>query len=192
MLKNHWLLVCTLLALLLSGCRAQEIQLNASMQDQPEAHLSSVSKNEDEPKPQTATASGLNLEDQKGFTPEIIRLLEDFAAPGTNGETNTFQDFDQVLNSDFLGLWYDPEMKEAILIAEETAYVYIPYLNLYGNKQYAWELVDRKDRGLCPELNIYYKGKDVAPLAYYVGGITENYFWCVGQGQVFYRVIPEQ
>jgi len=98
-----------------------------------------------------------------------------------------FDDFDEVMNQDFIGTWYDPELGEAIRLTDEWAYVYIPYLDEYGDTPYEWELIDRSDRHLCPELAIYISGKDAGPLAYYVAGCREDYFWCNSQMQLFYR-----
>lgn len=103
------------------------------------------------------------------------------------GKAKGFRDFDETLNSDFLGTWYDPEMGEAIRLTEDAAYVYIPYLDLYGDVPCTWELIDRSERGKCPELDIYCFGADSGPLAYYVAGNTGKYFWCVSQGQIFYK-----
>ena len=99
----------------------------------------------------------------------------------------SFDDFAQTMNQDFIGTWYDPEMGEAIRLTTEGAYVYIPFLDLYGDELYEWELIDRSDRGLCPEIAIYYGGREVGELAYYVAGIRDNYFWCNAQAQIFYR-----
>lgn len=98
-----------------------------------------------------------------------------------------FDDFTDIMNQDFTGTWYDPEAGEAIRLTNEGAYVYIPYLEEYGNIQYEWELIDRSDRNLCPELAIYISGKEAGPLAYYVAGFRGDYFWCNAQGQIFYR-----
>ena len=98
-----------------------------------------------------------------------------------------FDDFADVLHQDFIGTWYDPEMGEAIRLTDECAYVYIPFLDEYGDIPYEWELIDRSDRNLCPELAIYISGKDAGPLAYYVAGFREDYFWCNSQMQIFYR-----
>lgn len=98
-----------------------------------------------------------------------------------------FDDFDEVMNQDFIGTWYDPELGEAIRLTDEWAYVYIPYLNEYGDTPYEWELIDRSDKNLCPELAIYILGKDAGHLAYYVAGFRDDYFWCNSQMQLFYR-----
>jgi hypothetical protein len=90
------------------------------------------------------------------------------------------------MHSDFAGTWYDPELGEAIRLTETEAFVYIPYLDLYGDTGYPWRLVDRSEEGKCPKLSIdcFDNG---ASLAYYVAGNTGEYFWCVSQGQLFYR-----
>lgn len=100
---------------------------------------------------------------------------------------NQFDDFASVMSQDFTGTWYDPEMGEAIRITKEAAYVYIPFLDEYGDIPYEWEVIDRSDRNLCPELAIYISGRGAGPLAYYVGGFREDYFWCNSQMQIFYR-----
>lgn len=100
---------------------------------------------------------------------------------------NTFDDFDDTMNQNFIGTWYDPELGEAIRLTEEWAYVYIPYLDEYGDTPYEWELIDRSDRNLCPQLSIYILGRDAGPLAYYVAGFRDDYFWCNSQMQIFYR-----
>lgn len=100
---------------------------------------------------------------------------------------NKFDDFADVLNQDFIGTWYNPELGEAIRLTDECAYVYIPYLDEYGDTPYEWELIDRSDKKLCPELAIYISGKGAGPLAYYVAGFREEYFWCNSQMQIFHR-----
>lgn len=102
-------------------------------------------------------------------------------------DASGFDDFDQTMNQDFTGTWYDPEMKEAFRLTSQGAYVYIPYLDLYGDDLYEWELIDRSAKGLCPELAIYINGRDSGPLAYYVAGYRDGYFWCNAQSQIFYR-----
>lgn len=101
--------------------------------------------------------------------------------------TDKIGDTNQIMNYDYLGDWYCPEWDELIRITEGGAYTYIPGLEMYGDECYSWEIVDRSDRGLCPALYIYYAGVDVSPMAYYVGGVGENYFYCVSQGIVFYK-----
>lgn len=112
---------------------------------------------------------------------------ETFTKTADAVDADGFDDFNETLNQDFTGTWYDPEMGEAIRLTSQGAYVYIPYLDLYGDELYEWELIDRSAKGLCPELAIYFNGRDVGPLAYYVAGIRDNYFWCNAQSQIFYR-----
>ena len=102
-------------------------------------------------------------------------------------DASGFDDFSQTMNQDFTGTWYDPEMKEAFRLTGQGAYVYIPYLDLYGDELYEWELIDRSAKGLCPELAIYINGRDSGPLAYYVAGYRDGYFWCNAQSQIFYK-----
>ena len=123
-----------------------------------------------------AAADAISAEEYAAF----IKTAEAVDAGG-------FDDFNETLNQDFTGTWYDPEMGEAIRLTSQGAYVYIPYLDLYGDELYEWELIDRSAKGLCPELAIYFNGRDVGPLAYYVAGIRDNYFWCNAQSQIFYR-----
>jgi hypothetical protein len=105
---------------------------------------------------------------------------------GAEKKARGFRDFSETMNSDFVGTWYDPELGEAIRLTETEAFVYIPYLELYGDTGYPWRLVDRSEEGKCPKLSIdcFENG---ASLAYYVAGNTGEYFWCVSQGQLFYR-----
>ena len=112
---------------------------------------------------------------------------ETFTKTADAVDAGGFDDFNETLDQDFTGTWYDPEMGEAIRLTSQGAYVYIPYLDLYGDELYEWELIDRSEKGLCPELAIYFNGRDVGPLAYYVAGIRDNYFWCNAQSQIFYR-----
>lgn len=98
-----------------------------------------------------------------------------------------FDDFEETLSQDYLGTWYDPEMGDAIRLYEDGAYVYIPYLNEYGDVFYEWEIMDRSARGLCPELAIYINGRDAGPLAYYVAGYRDGYFYGSVQSFVFYK-----
>ena len=100
---------------------------------------------------------------------------------------SAFDDFSDTLGKDFTGTWYDPESGEAIRLTDQGAYVYITFLQLYGDTPYEWEVIDRSDRGLCPELAIYISGRDAGPLAYYIAGVRDDYFWCNSQAQIFYR-----
>lgn len=122
-----------------------------------------------------------------GITAEEYEAFQTDSQEETAEEFGSFDDFSDTMAQDFTGTWYDSRQGEAIRLTEEGAYVYIPLLNLYGDVLYEWELIDRSERGLCPELAIYISGRDSGPLAYYVAGVRENYFWCNIQSQIFYR-----
>lgn len=102
-------------------------------------------------------------------------------------DTNKMQDIKALMTKDYTGTWYDPENGEAIRLSSEGAYVYIPYLDYYGDTLYQWELVDRSAQGACPMLQIYLWGPDTPGLAYYVAGYNEKYFYGKLQGYVFYK-----
>lgn len=101
--------------------------------------------------------------------------------------TNKMQDIKALMTKDYTGTWYDPENGEAIRLSSEGAYVYIPYLDCYGDTLYQWELVDRSAQGACPMLQIYLWGPDTPGLAYYVAGYNEKYFYGKLQGYIFYK-----
>ena len=101
--------------------------------------------------------------------------------------TNKMQDIKALMTKDYTGTWYDPENGEAIRLSSEGAYVYIPYLDYYGDTLYQWELVDRSAQGACPMLQIYLWGPDTPGLAYYVAGYNEKYFYGKLQGYIFYK-----
>lgn len=83
--------------------------------------------------------------------------------------------------------WYSPEANAAIRLCPEGAFVYYPLIEETGDTLYGWDLIDRSDRGKCPELAIYTLGRDVGPLAFYVSRITDEYFYCIQQDYTFYR-----
>ena len=101
--------------------------------------------------------------------------------------TNKMQDIKALMTKDYTGTWYDPENGEAIRLSSEGAYVYIPYLDYYGDTLYQWELVDRSAQGACPMIQIYLWGPDTPGLAYYVAGYNEKYFYGKLQGYIFYK-----
>lgn len=119
------------------------------------------------------------------ITAQEYAIYEKSIAPE---DAKGFDDFQELLTKDYIGTWYDPNFGDALRLTSIGAYVYIPYLDMYGDTLYDWELVDRSGEGKCPMLAIYYAGRDSAPLAYYVGGYREGYFWCNAQGQVFVKV----
>lgn len=98
-------------------------------------------------------------------------------------------DYSDILSdpSRFYGLWYDPEMKETIYLTDKTSQVYITWLGNYGEKNYKWKIIDRSAKKLSPELAVYINGEDKGPLAYYLGGVTDNLFWNYDKSQIFYR-----
>lgn len=102
-------------------------------------------------------------------------------------DTNKMQDIAALMTKDYTGTWYDPSNGEAIRLSSEGAYVYIPYLDMYGDTLYQWKLVDRSAKGACPMLEIKCWGPDTGGLAYYVAGYNENYFYGKLQGYVFYK-----
>lgn len=101
--------------------------------------------------------------------------------------TNKMQDIAALMTKDYTGTWYDPSNGEAIRLSMDGAYVYIPYLDMYGDTLYQWKLVDRSAQGACPMLEIFCWGTDTPGLAYYVAGYNENYFYGKLQGYVFYK-----
>ena len=133
----------------------------------------------------TPESSAPNLSSAPVITPEEYASFG-VTVQGAEKKARGFRDFDETMHSDFVGTWYDPELGEAIRLTETEAFVYIPYLDLYGETGYPWQLVDRSEEGKCPKLSIdcFDNG---ASLAYYVAGNTGEYFWCVSQGQLFYR-----
>ncbi|SFH66040.1 hypothetical protein SAMN04487830_10478 [Pseudobutyrivibrio sp. OR37] len=102
-------------------------------------------------------------------------------------DTNKMQNIKELMTKDYTGTWYDPENGEAIRLSSEGAYVYIPYLDYYGDTLYQWELIDRSAQGACPMLQIYLWGPDTPGLAYYVAGYNEKYFYGKLQGYIFYK-----
>lgn len=104
-------------------------------------------------------------------------------------------DWSMITKEALQGTWYhhpksEGESKQydvALQFDGDEAVVYYPAVDFYGDACYEWEIIDRSDRGLCPELAIYFRETKDAPLAWYILGISEDreYFWC--NGEVFYR-----
>ena len=108
---------------------------------------------------------------------------------------NVFDDFSETMEKNFVGTWYcaDPDWNWAIRIEEDgTCYMYDPDEGgqPYGNKEpYHWKLIDRSDKGLCPELGVYLGEPEGAAdgFAFYIAGCTDDYFWCNAQQMIMYR-----
>lgn len=104
-------------------------------------------------------------------------------------------DWSKITKEALQGTWYHHPKGEgenrqydvALKFDGDEAVVYYPAVDFYGDARYEWDVIDRSDRGLCPELAIYFHETKDAPLAWYILGISENrdYFWC--NGEVFYR-----
>lgn len=104
-------------------------------------------------------------------------------------------DWSQITKEALQGIWYHHpkdvgESKEYDVVLQfdgDNAVVYYPAVQFDGDAYYEWDIVDRSDRGLCPELAIYWRGTKDGELAWYILGISEgrDYFWC--NGEVFYR-----
>lgn len=104
-------------------------------------------------------------------------------------------DWSRITKEALQGTWYhhpksEGESKQydvALKFDGDEAVVYYPAVDFYAEASYEWDVIDRSDRGLCPELAIYFRETKDAPLAWYILGISEegDYFWC--NGEVFYR-----
>ncbi len=104
-------------------------------------------------------------------------------------------DWSKITKEALQGTWYHHPKSEgennqydvALRFDGDEAVVYYPAVDFYAEESYEWEIIDRSDRGLCPELAIYFRGTKDAPLAWYILGISDDgaYFWC--NGEVFYR-----
>ncbi len=104
-------------------------------------------------------------------------------------------DWSKITKEALQGTWYHHPKSEgenrqydvALKFDGDEAVVYYPSVDFYAETSYEWDIIDRSDRDLCPELAIYFRGTKDAPLVWYILGISENrdYFWC--NGEVFYR-----
>jgi len=104
------------------------------------------------------------------------------------GNFTKFDDFATTMSQKLVGTWYNPVDETAIRIYDDnTAFVYYPLLDYYGDTLYEWEWIDRSEEGKCPELIIDIYGYSGTGLAYYIAGIREEYFWCNAQAEIFYR-----
>lgn len=141
--------------------------------------------------------------DEEAFTEEPACLIDQeilnnpkFEADASAVENNyVLGDWSRITKEALQGTWYhhpksEGESKQYDVVLKfdgDEAMVYYPSVDFYAETSYEWDIVDRSDRGLCPELAIYFRETKDAPLAWYILGISENrnYFWC--NGEVFYR-----
>ena len=130
-------------------------------------------------------------ERQLASDPITAEQFKNFKIPEKLSEQGIFNeqdDVDTILAGNYLGTWYDETGQEAFRLTEDAAYVYIPYLDKYGDEPYKWEIVtDHSDVHEGVELDIYFSGPDIAPLVYYIDGYRGDYFWSILQADVFYR-----
>lgn len=130
-------------------------------------------------------------ERQRASDPITAEQFKNFKIPEKLSEQGIFNerdDEDSILAGNYLGTWYDETGQESFRLTEDAAYVYIPYLDKYGDEPYKWEIVtDHSDVHDGVELDIYFSGPDIAPLVYYIDGYRGDYFWSILQADVFYR-----
>ena len=125
--------------------------------------------------------------EELSFDPSIINSFYVDADISEISGFDKFDDFSSITREKLYGTWYDPHTNEVLVLSEEGAFTYLPSLDLYGTTLYDWELTDRSADGLCPALKIYCFESETSPLAYYVAGVRDEYFWCNSQQQIFYR-----
>ena len=125
------------------------------------------------------------------FDPACISGFSTSADTSAVSDFQTWGDFDSITKEALYGTWYCPaggaDTETVLLLSGTGARVYYPLLDLFGDQFYSWEVEDRSASGLCPALKIYFQGTDSGPLAYYIAGLTPEYFWCNSQQCIFYR-----
>ena len=123
--------------------------------------------------------------------PITAEEFDGFLIPEKLSEQRIFDKQDEeahIISGDYIGTWCDEYKQESFRLTKDGAYVYIPFLDLYGDTLCEWELVTEDSAvGYMPALKIYYAGRDVGPLVYYINGYDDDYFWCTDQAEVFYR-----
>lgn len=140
-------------------------------------------------------------EDNEESTGECLIPQEVFDNLQTDADASAVEneyvlgDWSQITKEALQGIWYyhpsnmgeDTSYDVILQLDGEDAIVYYPSVDFYGDVRYEWDIIDRSERGLCPELAIYWNGRDWGELAWYILGISENqeYFWC--NGEVFYK-----
>ncbi|MDO4294225.1 MAG: alpha/beta hydrolase [Eubacteriales bacterium] len=123
-------------------------------------------------------------------TDEVLGAVRADADTSAVAGFDRWGDWDEISRESLCGVWYEPPVSgsEVVLsLSEDKAYVYFPALELDGTQPYDWEVEDRSASGLCPALKIYVNGALGGPLAWYVAGIGDGYFWCNAQQEIFYR-----
>lgn len=115
---------------------------------------------------------------------------EEFATFKTNPDIQIesgFDDFNDILTQDYLGTWYNPVWNEAIRLTENGAYVYNPNDTSYSDTLYSYQIIDRSDRGLCPELLIEGDNEYFYGVAYYIARSTQGCFYGRDGYFIFYK-----
>lgn len=156
-----------------------------------DAETDSEKKNENMSGKVILAGGAAEEERQLASDPITAEQFKNFKIPEKLSEQGIFNeqdDVDTILAGNYLGTWYDETGQEAFRLTEDAAYVYIPYLDKYGDEPYKWEIVtDHSDVHEGVELDIYFSGPDIAPLVYYIDGYRGDYFWSILQADVFYR-----
>lgn len=126
---------------------------------------------------------------------EVFQNLHTDADASAVEESYIVGDWNKITKEALQGTWYHHPSGEGnntqydviLRFDGDDAIVYYPSIDFYADACYEWDIIDRSDRGLCPELAIYWNGRDWGPLAWYILGISDagDYFWC--NGEVFYK-----
>lgn len=155
------------------------------------ADTDSGKRNENMPGKIILSGGTTEAERQRASDPITAEQFKNFKIPEKLSEQGIFNeqdDVDTILAGNYLGTWYDETGQESFRLTEDAAYVYIPYLDKYGDEPYKWEIVtDHSDVHEGVELDIYFSGPDIAPLVYYIDGYRGDCFWSILQADVFYR-----
>lgn len=127
--------------------------------------------------------------------PSVLDNLQTNADASAVENKYVLGDWSKITKEALQGTWYshpkdmgeDTKYDVVLQFDGDDAIVFYPSVDFYGDARYEWDVVDRSDRGLCPELAVYWRGTKEGELAWYILGISDNrdYFWC--NGEVFYR-----
>lgn len=138
-----------------------------------------------------AQSAGNSGQSDASFDPARIAGFSTSADTSAVSDFQIWGDFGTITKEALYGTWYCPadgaDTETVLLLSGTGARVYYPLLDLFGDQFYSWEVEDRSASGLCPALKIYFQGTDSGPLAYYIAGLTPEYFWCNSQQSIFYR-----